>query len=77
MAEFLSRIVSGPTEESFDESEVIQILTSPLDQVITLDELKYASSEDEVLQRVRNYIVKGWPKKLEDAEVLLQPFFNV
>ena len=42
-----------------------------------MDELKYAASEDEVLQRVRNYIVKGWPKKLEDADVMLQPFFNV
>ena len=64
VADFLSRSVSGLTEESFDEPEVIQ-LTSPFDQVITLDELKYASSEDEVLQRVRNYIVKGWPKNLK------------
>ena len=77
VADFLSRSVSGPTEESFDEPEVIQLLTSPFDQVITLDELKYASSEDKVLQWVRNYIVKGWPKKLEDADVMLQPFFNV
>ena len=77
VADFLSRSVSGPTEEFFDEPEVLQLLTSPFDQVITLDELKYVSNEDEVLQRVRNYIVKGWPKKLEDADVMSQPFFNI
>ena len=31
VADFLSRSVSGPTEESFDEPEVIQLLTSPFD----------------------------------------------
>ena len=71
-ADFLSR----STPEIVDETNVednIHILTVPFDRIITQDELE--SEGDSVLQEVRNYVLDGWPYRIEGED--LRPFYNV
>ena len=43
--------------------------------VVTPEELNEHSENDSVLQKVRSYVVDGWPRRLEDEQ--LRGFFNV
>ena len=75
VADFLSRVPVTPVfEDSEFDKDVIQMIDRSL-AVVTPEELKEHSENDSVLQKVRSYVVDGWPRRLEDEQ--LRGFFNV
>ncbi|XP_062513453.1 uncharacterized protein LOC134189228 [Corticium candelabrum] len=65
VADCLSRTTNLSPSSSPSEKPV-QLLTTPFDRVITLEELQKASASDPLLLQVCDYIVNGWPGKLHD-----------
>ena len=75
VADCLSRtpkILSGPASTS---QEPVQLLTAPLDNIITLHELRRASGNDDLLCQVCTFTINGWPCTIEDS--LLWPFYQI
>ena len=65
VADCLSRTTNLSPSSSPSEKPV-QLLTTPFDRLITLEELQKASASDPLLLQVCDYIVNGWPGKLHD-----------
>ena len=53
----------------------MQLLTAPFDNIITLDELRRASGNDDLLCQVCRFTINGWPHTIEDS--LLWPFYQI
>ena len=74
VADFLSRVPVTPVfEDSRFAKDVIQTIDRSL-VVVTAEELKEQLENDSVLQKVRSYVVDGWPRRLKDEQ--LRGFFN-
>ena len=70
-----SRVPVTPVfENSRFAKDVIQMIDRSL-VVVTAEELKEQLENDSVLQKVRSYVVDGWPRRLKDEQ--LRGFFNV
>ena len=75
VADCLSRtpkIFSGPASTS---QEPVRLLTAPFDNIITLDELRRASENDDLLRQVCTFTINGWPCTIEYS--LLWPFYQI
>ena len=55
--------------------ETFRVVCQYLDSVVTPGELRQESEKDPILQKVREYIVKGWPQDLTCNQ--LSKFYNV
>lgn len=75
VADLLSRSINSPSPAIFPndstEPELIQMLHTPLQSAVSLEELKQESERDGTLTNLRTYIRSGWPKKVPDE---LMPF---
>lgn len=80
VADLLSRSVSPHpvththTDSEHAEQDMVQMLHTPLQTTVSLQELKEASELDPVLSQLRDYIQNGWPHKVPDE---LAPFSRV
>lgn len=48
------------THKDQEEQDIVQMLHTPLQAVVLLQELKEASEHDPVLSKLRVYILNGW-----------------
>ena len=55
--------------------ETFRVVCQYLDSVVTPGELRQESEKDPILQKVREYIVKGWPQDITCNQ--LSKFYNV
>ena len=53
----------------------MQLLTTPFDSIITLDELRLASGNDDLFCQVCRFTINGWLRTIEDS--LLWPFSQI
>ena len=83
MADLISRSIAAPTPYvptnsyfSADDEEpvLIQTLYTPLQPVVSLEELQAESDKDPILSKLRTYIRTGWPSKVPED---LKPFARV
>ena len=77
VADLLSRSITAPAPSvpSYDEEPaLIQVLYTPLQSVVTLEELQTESESDPLLSKLRTYIRNGWPSRIPDE---LKPFAKV
>lgn len=67
VADLLSRSVpvQGITDVvNHPETDIIQLLHTPLQSIVSLPELKTASEQDPILSQLRTYIREGWPSQV-------------
>lgn len=68
VADLLSRSIDNAAPAVFPEDdtepELIQMLHTPLQPAVSLEELKQESERDDTLTTLRTYIRCGWPKKV-------------
>ncbi|KAJ8347520.1 hypothetical protein SKAU_G00261090 [Synaphobranchus kaupii] len=78
VADLLSRSIDAPTPivSPGDDTEpkLIQMLHTPLQPAVSLEELQQESERDPMLTTLRTYIRSGWPAKVLDE---LTPFSRV
>ena len=53
----------------------MQLLTAPFNNIITLDDLRRASGNDDLLCQVCKFTINGWPRTIEDS--LLWPLYQI
>ncbi|XP_046975644.1 uncharacterized protein K02A2.6-like [Vanessa cardui] len=58
-------------DESCDRATYVYFVTDD-SMPVTLDKLRMETKDDDVLKRVINYIINGWPRKLSDSK--LKPY---
>lgn len=46
------------------------------DTILSAQRLRSLTSEDPLLSRVKDYVLHGWAKHLEDNDPQMQPFFH-
>ncbi len=56
------------------ERDIVQMLHTPLQVVVSLQELKEASEQDPVLSQLRVYILNGWPQEVPEG---LAAFYRI
>ncbi len=56
------------------EQDIVQMLHTPLQVVVSLQELKEASEQDPVLSQLRVYILNGWPQEVPEG---LAAFYRI
>ena len=77
VADLLSRASPCPSADPAPDNcelELIQMLYSPLQATVSLQELQLASEQDPVLSQLRTFIHTGWPPQVPDE---LAPFHHV
>lgn len=79
VADLLSRSITAPTPSvpapaDDGEQALIQTLYTPLQPVVTLEELRAESDKDPILQTLCTYIINGWPPRVPED---LKPFARV
>lgn len=76
VADLLSRSVPAPeiTEDFSPETDIIQLLHTPLQCVVSLQELKTASEQDPIFSLLCTYIREGWPLHVSEE---LKPFARI
>ena len=74
VADMLSRLIHD-TKPSKPTDEDMPVLEIQLDVLVNLADLTKASSEDPILQQVRQYIQNGWPPHSPSSE--LEPYFRL
>lgn len=78
-ADALSRLPIGPDLE-FDREEschlISEINTVVEDFPVSTTKVAALTRKDAVLQRVSNYIIKGWPERLSRRNEALRPYFD-
>lgn len=81
VADLLSRAIPSPPtakplapERDQAEHDLIQLLHTPLQETVSLQELRDASADDFVLSTLLTYIRQGWPGKVPDE---LLPYHRV
>lgn len=73
-ADALSRLPIGPDPE-FDKNEYCNSI-SEFNTPINIDIIRELTLKDEILQKVKSYVEKGWPQVMKTEENRLRPFFN-
>ncbi|KAG7454077.1 hypothetical protein JOB18_030874, partial [Solea senegalensis] len=69
VADLLSRSITAPIPSvpPYDEEPaLIQALYTPLQPVVTLEELNTESERDPILSKLRTYIRNGWPSHIPE-----------
>ncbi|KAL0150690.1 hypothetical protein M9458_053994, partial [Cirrhinus mrigala] len=67
VADLLSRsvLVQGTTDDvNHPKTDIIQLLHTPLQSIVSLQELKTASEQDPIFSQLRTYIREGWPAQV-------------
>ncbi len=76
VADLLSRSIPAEntcTGSSDVETDIIQLLHIPLQDVVSLQELKTASDQDPILSQLRTYIRGGWPSNVSGELAAFSP----
>ncbi|KAJ8332549.1 hypothetical protein SKAU_G00423380 [Synaphobranchus kaupii] len=79
VADLLSRATPCPPpsqdpDPEVTEPDLIQMLHTPLQTTVSLQDLQQASEQDPVLSQLRAFIRTGWPPKVSEE---LAPFYRV
>ncbi|KAJ8332536.1 hypothetical protein SKAU_G00423250 [Synaphobranchus kaupii] len=79
VADLLSRATPCPPpsqdpDHRVTEPDLIQMLHTPLQTTVSLQDLQQASEQDPVLSQLRAFIRTGWPPKVSEE---LAPFYRV
>lgn len=62
------------TEDEEEEAACVHYIEGAGVSIVSADELKEVTEKDEVLQKVRQYIFNGWPRKLSSGAELKRYF---
>lgn len=80
VADLLSRAIPTPPTPQVsvpvleqEEHDIVQLLHTPLQETVSLQELQEASAADPVLSSLSEYIRHGWPKRVPEE---LTPYFG-
>lgn len=73
VSDLLSRSIPAPeiTDDFRPDTDIIQLLHTPLQCMVSLQELKTASEQDPIFSLLRTYIREGWPLQVSEE---LMPF---